>query len=80
MTPMYPSIELTHANSKVPTRFVVGVGFTYNYYAPAKAVCIYTAGGIFPVSESLDEITSKINSINSPAGQGEISERTEQTV
>lgn len=71
MSALYPTIELTHANNNHPQRFVVGTGFTYSFYDPAKSVVIWTPVGIFPVKESLDEITSKINQINAQTGQGE---------
>jgi hypothetical protein len=65
----YHTIELTHANTQKPLRIVVGTGLPFGWYEPAKANVVFTAAGIFPVKETLEEISKKIDSINSPTGQ-----------
>lgn len=72
----YRKIVFHHANLNRPVHIVAGTIAGYHYSEPTKCNIIYTTAGIFPVSETLEEIDQKIESLAAAAPQGEINEQS----
>lgn len=66
----YQKIILTHANLKRPIHLVAGTIAGWHDVPTLGHRHVYTTAGIFPATETMEQIDSIIESLNSPSGQG----------
>lgn len=66
----YRALTFTHSNLKRPVKIIAGTIAGYHAVPATEATHIYTTGGIFPVSETPEQIDVIIEQLNSPQGKG----------
>lgn len=76
----YKRLTFQHANLNRPVRIIAGTIAGYHFSEPTKCNVIYTTAGVFPVSETLEQIDQMIDSLNqTPIGQEKVN-ATEQAI
>ncbi len=68
----FERVVFNHANLKRPVHIVAGTIAGWHFSESTQSTHVYTIGGVFPVSESPDQIDQVMRELNNrPIGQGE---------
>ncbi len=65
----FKSLQFMNPIKNRPVFIRAGAISGWDYDGANKVNIIYTPGGVFPVAETLEEIASKLDQLNSPSGQ-----------
>ena len=67
MTP-YIRVQLSHATLNRPVFLLLGTISGFHWSEATKSTHVYTTGGVFPVSESPEQLEEKIDLLTNPKG------------
>lgn len=65
----YTPVVLSHANLQRPVRLILGTIAGYHWSDASKATHVYTTGGVFPVSETPEDIDKKLSELTQNKGE-----------